>query len=860
MPVKEDKRDELKTLPKLTPLSENNEKKISSSPQSNLETTVKSVSFERKQKCQLQKNNLSVCNRSLSNKRNEKSNSSKRHINTKLLELKQKFQLPKEQRSRKGTQSIPVDIFKKNEYLHIKDEAGLQKNELEPSSHEIEKFFKGEYEEKNIRVTNIHVIRDLLVRPNKYTVHLNRCIKMTQYLNRPFLVMDEQIDLTPKPAVKPGDPNWIKNPLMFRFSDEKSDEFNPDYAVVGVPSRASLSFDRNITKPYDEDLYSSIMGIDYDSYSLLAPSMYYLVYPKEAPLNKGSISLRIMETPEIILMNIISRASSVEDREGKEIAKSNELQIHLNKRLRKTVSNYVQTDMKHSTMRTKETQLSRKLRANSYSYISNWYFYDTIEEMKIKTVTTLEKKYVGKIPEIFFTEIKSQYKPIIIMKNFKVDRLNWFRTGMIMERLLLSNNAMHRQLIFHDLLKSDPLKPDIEYKYNLQRLWSLKTDKTKGKTVTSMSWNILQPDILAVGYGKYSFTERKSGLVCIWNNKNLAHPEREYEFQHPVTCVRFGRSHPSILAIAFYSGLVSLINITRHQGIKVVAESLSPKTTLIYPVWQVAWLFKPEINKERVIECKADGSVFEYTKAHLHEKKMVMRISKMKEIVKGISHPKRCLPYVLPLVTHPAVLCIALNPKDTNEYFLGSDEGAVYKCSLRDAHQHMEMFLAHNGPVYTIQFHPACSKIFLTCGADWYIRVWADGIFTPLLTMISGMLSIESACWFHNHPTIIAGITGNNIELWDISRKINLPQAVIVNPNGKLNTSMVFSECGNNMCVGDEDGNVHVYTFKDMPFSPSNPDMVLALVLLKALVPCPILIEQLKKLGSKKHRLDEVKN
>lgn len=45
------------------------------------------------------------------------------------------------------------------------------------------------------------------------------------------------------------------------------------------------------------------------------------------------------------------------------------------------------------------------------------------------------------------------------------------------------------------------------------------------------------------------------------------------------------------------------------------------------------------------------------------------------------------------------------------------------------------IFPAHDGPVYTIEHSPITDFIFLTCGADWKIHIWADGINEPLITL-----------------------------------------------------------------------------------------------------------------------------
>ena len=51
----------------------------------------------------------------------------------------------------------------------------------------------------------------------------------------------------------------------------------------------------------------------------------------------------------------------------------------------------------------------------------------------------------------------------------------------------------------------------------MQLLWQWKCDLTDGRSVTSMSWCIDRPDLVAVGYGSFVFGENNNGLVCIWS-------------------------------------------------------------------------------------------------------------------------------------------------------------------------------------------------------------------------------------------------------------------------------------------------------------------------------------------------------
>ncbi|KTG45216.1 hypothetical protein cypCar_00032742 [Cyprinus carpio] len=54
----------------------------------------------------------------------------------------------------------------------------------------------------------------------------------------------------------------------------------------------------------------------------------------------------------------------------------------------------------------------------------------------------------------------------------------------------------------------------------LEHLWVFKCELTKGRNVSSMTWNKKNPDLLAVGYGQLDFKDQKPGLVCCWSLKN----------------------------------------------------------------------------------------------------------------------------------------------------------------------------------------------------------------------------------------------------------------------------------------------------------------------------------------------------
>ncbi|XP_033111453.1 WD repeat-containing protein 78-like [Anneissia japonica] len=55
---------------------------------------------------------------------------------------------------------------------------------------------------------------------------------------------------------------------------------------------------------------------------------------------------------------------------------------------------------------------------------------------------------------------------------------------------------------------------------NLDRLWAFSCNLTKGRNVSCVSWNKVNHDLLAAGYGQFGFSDQKGGLVCCWSLKN----------------------------------------------------------------------------------------------------------------------------------------------------------------------------------------------------------------------------------------------------------------------------------------------------------------------------------------------------
>ena len=68
--------------------------------------------------------------------------------------------------------------------------------------------------------------------------------------------------------------------------------------------------------------------------------------------------------------------------------------------------------------------------------------------------------------------------------------------------------------------------------------------------------------------------------------------------------------------------------------------------------------------------------------------------------------------------------CVAFNPNDDTMFLVGTDEGLIYKCTTEYSSRFLETYPAHNTPIYNIAWNPYVPSIFLTCAAEWMIKIW----------------------------------------------------------------------------------------------------------------------------------------
>lgn len=160
-----------------------------------------------------------------------------------------------------------------------------------------------------------------------------------------------------------------------------------------------------------------------------------------------------------------------------------------------------------------------------------------------------------------------------------------------MERIVVQNIYHHQQMMYRNMVSPD-LPGSAEQalvgtqRGRLQVLWTYECSLSRGRNVSCMAWNNLNPDLLAVGYGEFDFNKQGDGLVLFWSLKNPEYPQRVYRTECSVTSLAFANKSYNLLAVGLYDGTVAVYDVRKEED-KPVLESSYNGGKHSDSVWEV---------------------------------------------------------------------------------------------------------------------------------------------------------------------------------------------------------------------------------------------------------------------------------
>lgn len=335
---------------------------------------------------------------------------------------------------------------------------------------------------------------------------------------------------------------------------------------------------------------------------------------------------------------------------------------------------------------------------------------------------------------------------------------------------------------------------------SLLPLWRFSTEKTNRKHVTALCWNPAYPDLFAVGYGSYDFMRQGSGMVYCFSLKNTSHPEYLFSTESGVMCLDFHPHYQSLLAVGCYDGTVMVFDVRQKINRAIYSSSIrTGKHT--DPVWQVHWQVEDMAKELNFFSISSDGHVASWVMSK-NELKMepVMQLK--------LVSSTRDDPEEVNLSGLAGGCCFDFNKYNEHLFIVGTEEGKIHKCSKAYSGQYLETYQGHHMAVYTLRWNPFHPRVFISCSADWTVKVWDHNLPNPVLSFDLGC-AVGDVAWAPYSSTVFAAVTSDGkVHVFDLSKNKHEPlceQKVV--KKSKL-THVCFNEKAYIVIVGDDRGGV----------------------------------------------------
>jgi len=336
---------------------------------------------------------------------------------------------------------------------------------------------------------------------------------------------------------------------------------------------------------------------------------------------------------------------------------------------------------------------------------------------------------------------------------------------------------------------------------SLLPLWRFSTDKTKCKQVTALAWNPAYPDLFAVGYGSYDFMRQGTGMVFCFSLKNTSHPEYIFSTDSGVMCLDFHPHFQSLLAVGCYDGTVMVFDVRNKVDRPIYSSSIrTGKHT--DPVWQVHWQEEDLAKELNYFSISSDGQVASWIMSK-NELKMEP-VMQLKLVATARDDPDE-----VNLSGLAGGCCFDFNRHSEHLFIVGTEEGKIHKCSKAYSGQYLETYQGHHMAVYALRWNPFHPRVFISCSADWTVKIWDHNYPYPVLSFDLGN-AVGDVAWAPYSSTVFAAVTSDGkVHVFDLSENKHEPlceQKVV--KRAKL-THVSFNRSDPVLIVGDDRGGVN---------------------------------------------------
>ena len=168
---------------------------------------------------------------------------------------------------------------------------------------------------------------------------------------------------------------------------------------------------------------------------------------------------------------------------------------------------------------------------------------------------------------------------------------------------------------------------------------------------------------------------------------------------------------------------------------------------------------------------------------------------------------------------------LAFKPDDETVYIVGTEEGLIHLCTTEFSSRVVRTFPAHSTPIYTLQWNSFLPSVFISCAAEWSLKIWHMDSSEPLYTFdlsspagdvawapySRSVLNIPLGKLIFSFSTTFAAVTyDGKVHVYDLHFDRYNPvcvQQIVKSPRYKLN-HISFNPSFPIIIVGDCQGRV----------------------------------------------------
>lgn len=106
-------------------------------------------------------------------------------------------------------------------------------------------------------------------------------------------------------------------------------------------------------------------------------------------------------------------------------------------------------------------------------------------------------------------------------------------------------------------------------------------------------------------------------------------------------------------------------------------------------------------------------------------------------------------------------MCFDFSPHLPNLFLVGTEEGYIHLCSTSYSGQYQKTYKDHYLAVYSVKWNTFHKNVFLSCSADWTVKMWLLDLHRPIISYDLGHM-VGDIAWAPYSSTVFAAVTNDS--------------------------------------------------------------------------------------------------